>query len=163
MAAALLIFWPTDSDPDTGAAAGDAAGQNEDKAAPPRKGGIQARQFDDAKSGGDPKVRRNPAVKIPPVGMNPNPPPPSEPPTFETKDEERAYYEDQLFRAERILAVRKKARDRLEKIREDIEKGPNPEQQMATYESRKELVEENLNQAEKRVAEVKQKLEELGG
>jgi hypothetical protein len=165
VAAALLIFWPSGSESESGedAASKSASASADGGSKKGRTGGVRARQFDEASGADKAEVRRNPAIRLPQgMGMSPNAPEPAGPPEFETKDQEIDWHVDQLKRAETQLQFRKKAHARLDKIRESIEKGPNPKQGLEEFESRKKMVEDNLQRAEQKVSALKKKLADLG-
>jgi len=162
---ALLFLWPggAGKSPEEASRRGGEAGAGGERS--PDKGeraGVQARGYDEAQGRGEPRV--NPAIKLPAVGMAPGPAPqPEEPPEFQSVEEENAWYEKKLEAAEASLAMRKKAVERLPKARERAEQAANPEEAIAVFEKRKQRVEENHHHAEKRVAELEKKLEQLRG
>lgn len=163
--AALLIFDFGDDEETQGdksanaARAGEAEGGGGGAGA--NKGGVQSRPYDPAEG---PKSRLNPAIKLPNVGMAPAPPPtPEEPPEFSNTAEEIAWYEKKLAGAIRIRDARKKFVERLPKVKERIEAGPNPEEGLASFEGRKKIVEDNYASAQKDVEEIEAKLAELRG
>lgn len=163
--AALLIFDFGDDEETQGdksanaARAGEAEGGGGGAGA--NKGGVQSRPYDPAEG---PKSRLNPAIKLPNVGMAPAPPPtPEEPPEFSNTAEEIAWYEKKLAGAIKIRDARKKFVERLPKVKERIEAGPNPEEGLASFEGRKKIVEDNYASAQKDVEEIEAKLAELRG
>ncbi len=163
IAAALLIFWPADTESDRSASKEKVATSKDGSAKKAGAGGVTARQYDEASSPDKTSgPRRNPAIRLPQVGMAPNPPP-SEPPTFETPEEELAWHQKQLVAAERNLEMRKQAVVRLGKMTDRIDSGPNPDQALKAHESRAQIVKDNLSEAEKKVTELKQKISQLGG
>lgn len=165
----LLVFGPSGKDDeDDSAKSADAAGAvaaRGAKGAAASRGGIAAREVDDpARRADRSRGKLNPAVKLPPMGMAPEVPAQSdEPPDFASVEEEIAWYERKLDEAERMLDYRKKFAERLPQVREKLEKGDNPEQQLAAFESRKKQVEENYEKAQARVEEIEAKLSELKG
>lgn len=158
---ALLFLWPGGGgggpeEATRGDGGADARGDR--PSGRTKRDGVQARGYDEAK--GRPETRRNPAVKLPSVGMAPGPAPqPEEPPDFKSVEEEIAWYEKKLEAAENNLAMRKTAIERLPRAKERAEQA-GPEQAEA-FEQREKRVKENLEHAEKRVAELEAKLEEL--
>jgi hypothetical protein len=162
---AVLALWPSGDDK---AAAGDnaarasadgAAGAGA-RAAGAKRGGVQPRDADAADRGVK-YGKVNPAVKLPAVGIAPGVPPPEEPPDFKNKEQEIAWYEKKLDQAMELRETRKKNVDHLPKVRERIEASDNPQEELATFESREKIVEENYAKAQERVEEIEAKLAEL--
>ena len=162
--AALLIFDfgdDKDSDGDKSANAAQAgAAEGGGSRAGANKGGVPSRPYDPAEG---PKSRRNPAIKLPNVGMAPAPAAPEGPPEFSNTAEEIAWYEKKLAGAIKIRDARKKFVERLPKVKERIEAGPNPEEGLESFEGRKKIVEDNYASAQKDVEEIEAKLAELRG
>lgn len=166
---AIVALWPGDeskggkgkgggSAERTGRASGAIAAADKDG----EPGGVKARAYDEpsaARTGA-----RNPAVKLPPVGMAPDRPQPDEtPPTFESKEAEIAWYEKKLDAAKKNAESRKKFVDRLPAVRERIEKGPDPEKQLEAFEGRSKIVKDNYDRAMAKIEEIERKLSELRG
>jgi hypothetical protein len=127
------------------------------------RGGVPAREADEANLGRAPEPRVNPAIQLPAVGMAPEAPPPEPPPNFQSRDEEIAWYERKLEQAKQMRDSRKKFADRLPSVRERIEQSDNPEAQLKAFESRKKIVEANFEKAQQRVDELEAKLADLRG
>jgi len=164
---ALIAFWPSDKGDGTGANADKGAAEGEDGPGGSKvgagKGGVQARDYDEPSAPTRPG-KRNPAVRLPNVGMSPEAPAPEEaPPVFASKAEEIAWYERKLEKAKELRDARQKFADRLPRVKEKIESSPNPDQQMQAFEKRKKIVEENYAKAQADVAELEKKLAELKG
>ncbi|RMG98354.1 MAG: hypothetical protein D6705_06140 [Deltaproteobacteria bacterium] len=102
------------------------------------------------------------AVRNMPQGIQENVPDRGPPESFESPEAERKWYEAALERAREELAFRQKAVERLEKARDEIDKASDPAAARATFERRREIVEQNLQRAQERVAELERKLESLG-
>lgn len=164
-----IIAWPRSDSADAGSKRkGNAASRAEDDkgtvaSAKGRAGGVAPRAYDEAtppsRSG-----RINPAVRLPALGMAPDPAPQDDaPPVFKSTAEEIAWYENKLDLAEKALADRKTFYDRLPGMRERIEKGPDPARNLQTFEGRKKIVEENYAKAQAEVLEIERKLKELRG
>jgi len=162
---ALLFLWPGGGGggPEEASRRGGEAGAGGERSSEKgKRAGVQARGYDEAK--GRPEPRVNPAIKLPTVGMAPGAPPkPEEPPDFKSVEEEIAWYEKKLEAAQKDLAMRKTAMERLARAKERAEQSDNPEEALAVFEKRKQRVEDNHRQAEKRVEELEKKLEELRG
>jgi hypothetical protein len=173
---AALVFWPSNDkaegdkrvDAKSGAAAAQgrsAAGKDGPGAKGP--GGVQARNVDEASrndpsSDAETEFKLNPAVRLPRgIGMAPGVPPEEPPPKFDTKEEEIAWWEAKLGRANTQLEMRKKATERLAKWKERAEQSDNPDQELARYDQRAEVVNENYKKAQAKVAELEKKVEEL--
>lgn len=165
--AALLIFDFGDDDKKSenkaAAAAQDGKGGSKDGSAKGGKGGVQSRPYDAAK--GRAESRMNPAIKLPPVGMAPSgaAPPPETVPDFANTAEEIAWFEKKLAGAKKIRDDRKKFVERLPRVKERIEAGPNPDEGLKSFEGRKKIVEDNFDKAQKKVDEIEAKLTELRG
>jgi hypothetical protein len=159
---AILFLWPGGGggDPDEATRRGGEGGERGGQASERKRGGVQARGYDEAD--GAPKGRLNPAIQLPNAGMAPGPAPkPEEPPDFQSAEEEIAWYEKRLAAANSNLDIRKKAVERLPKARERAEQAPNPDEALAKFEQTEKRVQENLEHAEKQVAEIEKKLEAL--
>jgi ribosomal protein L15 len=162
---ALIAFWPadeagSDGNADKTAAAGE-QGPDGGRAGA-GKGGVQARDYDEP-SAPTRQGKRNPAVRLPNVGMSPEAPAPQDdtPPVFASKAEEIAWYEHKLEKAKELRDARQKFTERLPKVKEKIESSPNADQQMQAFEKRKKIVEDNYEKAQADVDALEKKLEEL--
>ena len=164
---ALIAFWPGKS-PTSGTEGGKktaAAGvDGELEGRGGGKGGVQAREYDEPSAPERPG-RRNPAVRLPNVGMAPEAPAAKDdtPPVFASKAEEIAWYERKLAQAQDVLEARQKFAERLPKVKEKIEQAPNAEKQLEAFEQRKKIVEDNYAKAQADVAELEKKLTDLRG
>ncbi len=163
---ALIAFWPGKSPDKEGDAAkkgtvADADGERSGRGGG-GKGGVQARDYDEPNAPERPG-KRNPAVRLPNVGMAPEAPAPKDdkPPVFASKAEEIAWYERKLVQAQEVLDARQKFAERLPKVRAKIEQAPNAEQQLQAFEQRKKIVEDNYAKAQADVAEIEKKLAQL--
>lgn len=164
---ALIAFWPGKSPDRESEAAKKAAAANAESDRASRsggggKGGVQARDYDEPSAPARPG-KRNPAVRLPNVGMAPEAPAPKDdtPPVFASKSEEIAWYERKLVQAQEVLDARQKFAERLPKVRAKIEQAPNAEQQLQAFEQRKKIVEDNYAKAQADVAEIEKKLAQL--
>ena len=163
--AGLMIFWPDDSSQTAKKRNTDKAAETGGKDGPNPRGGVAAREADEAKGASrvNPRIKPRINPRLRPAtefGMSPNPPS-NEPPEFNDPDEEIAYWETQLSEAERVLEMREKAIDRLPKIKEQIMAGNDPEGGLAAFEKREQVIHENLAKQRDKVAEVSEKLEAL--
>ena len=165
---ALIAFWPgkstTRGTDDARKAAGAGVDGDREGRGAGGKGGVQARDYDEP-SAPDRPGKRNPAVRLPNVGMAPEAPAPKDdtPPVFASKAEEIAWYERKLAQAQEVLEARQKFAERLPKVKEKIEQSPNAEQQLQAFEQRKKIVEDNYAKAQADVAELEKKLSGLRG
>lgn len=169
----LLVFWPSGDDDaknakqDDKAAAkagkrGGAAGR--DSGANARGGGgVAARAVDDATPGSSAVGKVNANLLPKKVGMAPGLPQEEPPPKFDNVEEEIAWYEKRLEKANEQLENRKKNMERLAKTKQTAEESPDPGPALARYEKSKKIVEGNLKKAEAKVAEIETKLSELRG
>lgn len=179
---AALVFWPAGDDKDgkgkDGADGKTAAADAQGRAGADEKGGasakgpggVAARNADDPSrvgKDGEPtevEFKMNPAVRLPRgIGMAPGVPPEEPPPKFDTKEEEIEWWEAKLDRAHTQLEMRKKATERLAKWKEKAEQSDNPAEQLAQYDQRAEVVNENYRKAQAKVAELEKKIAELKG
>jgi len=169
----LLVFWPSgDDDAKNADKGGDkvaAKGGGKAGAAPGGKsgarggGGVGARAVDDATPGASaPSGKVNPRLLPKNVGMAPGIPQEEPPPKFDNVDDEIAWYEKKLEKANTQLDGRKKNVERLAKAKQKAEDSDDPGA-MARYEQSKKIVEGNLTKAESRVSEIEKKLSELRG
>ena len=164
LVAALFIFGGDDETSE--------ASENKDKsaqnansrtAAGARGKGVAERQVDDATETARARAKLNPRIAnaIVSEGMNPNPKPP-EPTSFDTTADEIAYWEDQLRKANQNLEIRQRAVEYIpgqeDKIREH-----GTAEDLAEFQKRKKVVQDNLDRALSRVAEVEDKLVALRG
>ena len=166
---AIVALWPGDPSDGRGGRSGSSDGSRSDKssgalaaAGGAREGGVKSRDYDSPSQsrGGV----RNPAVKLPPVGMAPDTQPRDEtPPVFESKAAEIAWYEKKLESAKKNVESRKKFVDRLPAVRERIEKGPDPDKQLEAFEGRSKIVKDNYDRAMATVVELEKKLSQLRG
>jgi hypothetical protein len=128
-----------------------------------RKGGVASRQVDDA-TPARPKPRLNPRIAdaIVTDGMAPVPNKKPEPTSWDSVDEEIAYWEEELLSANRMLDMRKQASERVPGEEEKIRQTGTPEE-LAEFQNRKQAVANNLAKAQARVEEVELKLKNLRG
>jgi hypothetical protein len=167
---AIIALWPGD-EPDKRAAregttesrsAGGKSGALA-SAADDDGGGVKARAYDEPQAPGG-SGRRNPAVKLPSLGMAPDMPQKDEPPpTFASKADEIAWYEVRLANAQKQLEARKKFVDRLPSARERLAKGPDAAAQLKAFEGRSKIVQTNYDRAQEVVGEIERKLSQLRG
>lgn len=165
--AGLMIFWPDSSTQATKKAGGaNASGEQGANAAASNRGGVPARQADEAKGAPRKQVRINPRLRpATQLGMSPNPPS-NEPPEFNDADEELEYWRIQLSESKRVLGMREKAIERLPQIKEQIMAGNDPEAGLQAFERREEVIYENLGKQKDKVKELEEKvgaLEEQAG
>jgi hypothetical protein len=160
--AALFIFGGDDERDATENQDGQAAHSSSAQTGANPKGGVAARQSDQARNDGRPKPRLNPrlADAIVTEGMAPMPNKKPEPTSWGSVDEEIAYWEDQLREANRMLEIRERASEHVPKQEEKIREGGTPED-LAQFQQRKAIVADNLARAQGRVTEVELKLEKL--
>jgi hypothetical protein len=127
-----------------------------------RAGGVGSRQIDDATQTSKPKPRLNPRIANAVVteGMAPSPNKKEEPTSFESTDAEIAYWEEELRAAESNLDIRQRAAEMAPATAEKIREKGNADE-IAQIERRLEVVNDNLEKAKARVAEVEAKLEAL--
>ena len=155
-----MIFWPDDSADAPKQASSASGGADQIGAATNNRGGVPARQADEARSGqgegGQPVV--NPHIRpSTQFGMSNNPPS-SEPPEFSDESEELAYWELQLSEAERVLAMREKAIGRIPKMKERMAASKDPEGSLAQFDRRVQVIHENLALQREKVAELQEKV-----
>jgi hypothetical protein len=163
--AALFIFGGDDTKRDaTQNKNGQAAHSSSAQAGATPKGGVAARQTDEARNDGRPTPRLNPrlADAIVTEGMAPVPNKKPEPTSWGSVDEEIIYWEDQLREANRMLELRERASEHVPKTEEKIREGGSAED-LAQFQQRKAVVADNLARAQARVDEVELKLEKLNG
>jgi len=165
--AGLMIFWPDSSTQATKKAGGPNAASHEGaKGAVSSRGGVAAREADEAKAAPAKKYKVNPRLRpATQMGMSPNPPS-NEPPEFNDADEELEYWRTQLSEAKRVLGLREKAIERLPQIREQIMAGNDPEGGLKAFEKRETVIHDNLGKQKDKVKELEEKvgaLEEKAG
>ncbi len=164
---ALLIFWPSkdskhDKDAKSGKTASSAQGRaGKGESSSPRgargQGGVAARDADKPlnPNGQEHVVRRNPAIPLPNLDMAPAVPDVKPVPKFETTEEEIAYWEKKLTQAQSQLAMRERAVQRVEKIKEKVDRGEHDQDQYLTS---KKIVDKNLANAKKKVDSLQTRL-----
>jgi hypothetical protein len=165
--AALFIFGGDDEkEAKQAKQAKDAAAQqaNAQTAGGSSIGGVASREADDATPNPRPKPRLNPRIAdaIVTEGMAPVPNKKPEPTSWASTDEEIAYWEAELVDANRMLALRQQASERVPAGEERIRQNGTPEE-LAQYQARKQVVAENLAKAQARVDEIEGKLSKLRG
>lgn len=128
------------------------------------KPGVASRQADDATKTSAPRPKLNPRIAKAVVteGMAPQPSKEPEPTSFESSADEIAYWEGELRTAESMLEMRQRAADYAPKSEDDIRRNGTPED-LAEFQKRIVVVNDNLEKAKARVAEVEAKLEDLRG
>jgi hypothetical protein len=126
--------------------------------------GVGSREIDDATQTSKPKPRLNPRIANAVVteGMAPSPNKKEVPSSFGSTDEEIAYWEEELRAAESNLDIRQRAAELAPATAEKIREKGNADE-IAQIERRLEVVNDNLEKAKARVAEVETKLEALRG
>jgi hypothetical protein len=127
-------------------------------------GGVASRQTGDASQTSRPKPTLNPRIANAVVteGMAPSPNKKEVPSSFDSKDDEIAYWEEELRAAETNLDMRERAAEMAPATADKIREKGNPDE-IAQIERRLEVVNDNLEKAKARVAEVESKLAELRG
>ncbi|MFO7563741.1 MAG: hypothetical protein R6X02_13940 [Enhygromyxa sp.] len=127
-------------------------------------GGVAARPTDDATKLSRPQPRLNPRIAnaIVTEGMAPSPNKKPEPTSFASTADEIAYWEEELRAAEGNLEIREQAAERAPKSEAKIREHGTAED-LAQFQKRLEIVNDNLEKAQARVAEVEAKLAELHG
>jgi hypothetical protein len=166
---AIIALWPGDEPRGRAGRDDSAQGRGAEgrsgavAAAGEDRGGVKPRAYDEPSAPGG-SGKRNPAVKLPPVGMSPDMPSNDDtPPVFESKQAEIAWYEAKLASAQKNLESRKKFVDRLPAVRERLEKGPEPDKQLEAFEGRSKIVTANYDRAIAKVSELEKKISELRG
>lgn len=165
--AGLMIFWPDSSTQATKKAGSEnAASRGGANDAVSNRGGVPAREADEAKGAPRKETRINPRLRpATEFGMSATPPP-SGPPEFNDSDEELEYWRTQLSEAKRVLGMREKAIERLPQIKEQIMAGNDPEGGLEAFKRREEVIYENLGKQKDKVKELEEKvgaLEEQAG
>ncbi len=170
----LLVFWPSDDDGATNADkdgkvatdgnGGKRAAAGRGGAAARGGGGVGERSVDDATpSATASRGKVNPKLLPKRVGMAPGMPTEEPPPKFNNVEDEIAWYEAKLTRAEGDVMAREKNVARLAKTKQRAEDSPDPGPALAKYEQDKKIVESNLAKAKAKVEEFETKLAELRG
>lgn len=161
--AALFIFGGDDEKTAKEAADPKAQQASAQKAGGPT-GGVASRQADDATKTSRPEPRLNPRIAnaIVTDGMAPVPNKKPEPTSWGSVDEEIAYWENELRDANRMLELRQQSSDRVPAQEERIRQNGTPED-LAEFQTRKQVVADNLEKAQARVDEVQLKLSKLRG
>ncbi len=162
LVAGLFIFGGDDEaaseakDPKTASAAAHTADRS-------GKPGVAARESEAANQASKPKPRLNPRIANAVVteGMSPEPKKP-EPTSFASSAEEIAYWEEQLRVAESQLEMRQRAADYAPSAEDDIRRNGTAED-LAEFQKRLVVVNDNLSKAKARVEEVEEKLASLRG
>jgi hypothetical protein len=128
------------------------------------KGGVAARQADDATKSSRPTPRLNPRIAnaIVTEGMAPVPHKKPEPTSWDSVEEEIAYWEQELRDANAELEMRQRAQERVPGEEQRIAENGTPED-LAQFQRRKQVVADNLERAQARVEEVELKLQGLHG
>ena len=162
--AALFIFGGDGKDgADATQAQDDAAHSASAQTAKGPKGGVAARQTDEANNNsGSGKPRLNPRIANAVVteGMAPTPTKEPDPTSFASVEEEIAYWEGELDQANRMLDVRKRAQGHVPSQEAKVRESGSPEE-IERFEERKRIVQANLDRAQARVDEVEGKLAAL--
>lgn len=127
-------------------------------------GGVAARPTDAPSRTSQPKPKLNPRIAnaIVTEGMAPSPNKKEEPTSFDSDEDEIAYWEEELRAAEANLDIRQRAAELAPATADKIREKGNPDE-IAQIERRLEVVNDNLEKAKARVAEVEGKLQELRG
>jgi hypothetical protein len=166
LAVAALFIFGGDDEKDAKQAkdgtAQQASAQTQKTGSP--NGGVASRKADDATETSQPKPRLNPRIAnaIVTDGMAPVPNKRPDPTTFESVDAEIAYWEEALREANRMLEIRQRASDHVPNQEERIRQNGTPED-LEEFQGRKQVVADNLELAQARVAEIELKLKNLRG
>ncbi len=169
----LLVFWPSD-DGATGADGedkianggrdGGRAGAAGAGASARGGGGVGQRAVDEPTPGALAAQGKVNAKLLPSrVGMAPGIPVEEPPPKFNNVQDEIAWYEKRLVRAEAEVQAREKNVSRLAAAKRRAEDDPQPDAALAKFEADKKIVEGNLAKAKAKVDQVENKLAELRG
>ena len=126
-------------------------------------GGVASREVD-AATPSRPKPKLNPRIANAVVteGMAPVPNKKPDPTSWDSVDAEIAYWEEALVDANRMLAIRQQASERVPGEEERIRQNGTPED-LAEFQGRKQVVADNLEKAQARVDEISLKLQQLRG
>jgi hypothetical protein len=124
--------------------------------------GVDSRPTDDANKTSRPQAKLNPRIANAVVteGMSPSPNKKEKPSSFDSVADEIAYWEAELRSAEDNLQIREMAAERAPSAEAKIREHGSA-QDLAEFQKRIEVVNDNLEQAKARVAEVEAKLAEL--
>ncbi len=165
LAGAALVFWPGGDEPGPTRVGGDGDAPASTLRAGARSGGVAPRSYDEAQhdNATRPRSKINPAIKLPNTGMAEGPAAPPDPPEFQSKDEEIAWTRKRLEAARSMLEFRQKNVEHLDKIRDQIDSAPNPQEARRVYEQRKQIVEDNLDKVKQKVEDLERRLAELEG
>jgi hypothetical protein len=163
--AGLLIFGGEDDAAERSEAEGKTKSASaQTKAGSEGKQGMATRNVDDPTAPtaqNKPKLNPRIANSIVTGGMAPGKK--EEPTSFASVDDEIAYWEDELREANRMLEIRERAVEHIPQIEEAIRNGNDPVNGLKEFETRKKVVQDNLERAQKRVEEVEGKLDKLKG
>lgn len=165
LAVAALFIFGGDDEKDSAKQAKDAKSQQASaQAVQDPKGGVASREVDGANETSRPKPKLNPRIANAVVtdGMAPVPNKKPDPTSWGSVDEEIAYWEEELRDANRMLAIRQQASERVPGEEERIRQTGTPED-LAEFQGRKQIVTENLGKAKARVDEITLKLQQLRG
>ncbi len=164
LVAGLFIFGGDDEKAASEAKDSKTASANAHTAGAAGKGGVATRQADDANKTSHPRPKLNPRIANAVVteGMAPSPNKPQKPTSFESSADEIAYWEEELRSADSMLEIRQRAADYAPSAEEKIRENGTPED-LAEFQKRLDVVNDNLEKAKARVAEVEDKLNELRG
>lgn len=127
--------------------------------------GVAARNVDDANAlPRRPTPRLNPRIASSVIteGMAPTPNKKPEPTSWDSVEEEIAYWESELVEANRMLEIRQRASEHVPVTEEKIREQGTPDE-LAQFQARKQIVEQNLEKAQARVDEIEGKLQNLRG
>jgi len=166
LAVAALFIFGNDDDKEAkqakDATAQQANAQTQKSGSP--SGGVASRKVDDATETSKPKPRLNPRIAdaIVTDGMAPVPNKRPDPTTFESVDAEIAYWEEALREANRMLEIRQRASEHVPNQEQRIRENGTP-QDLEEFQVRKQVVADNLELAQARVAELELKLQKLRG
>lgn len=164
LAVAAFLIFGSGSDEQTaqeapGAKAGQSAMSSDAKAGAGGRvrGGVGARSADRAEQGSS--TRRNPKLGAPIEGLKLNPSGPPEPPSFDTKEEELAFFEKKLERERQLLDQRARFVERVEKAKREASSA----EARGVAEGRHKIVTDNYAHQQKLVKELEAKVAGLKG
>jgi hypothetical protein len=166
LVAGLFIFGGDDDDKKAAGGAKDpkasAAGMQAGAGGASGSAGVNSRPTDDANKTSRPQPKLNPRIAnaIVTEGMSPSPNKKERPSNFDSVADEIAYWEAELRSAEDNLQIREMAAERAPSAEAKIREHGTA-QDLAEFQKRIEVVNDNLVQAKARVAEVEAKLAEL--
>ncbi len=161
--AAFLIFGSGSSEQATeeapGAKSAQSAMSSDAKASAggPVRGGVGARATDRAQ--GRSGTRVNPKLGSPVEGLKLNPSGPPEPPSFDTKEEELAFFEKKLERERQLLDQRARFVKRVEKAKREASSA----EERGVAEGRHKIVSDNYAHQEMVVKDLEAKVAGLKG